>query len=452
MDRRRFLERAGRLAGGAALAPSLTGLVACAPQAESPPRRRSSAGYGSLVPAGPELALPPGFGYVTFGVEGDPMADGGPTPRAHDGMAAFPLPNGNVRLIRNHEDTDPPGYARPLVDPGLAYDPEAGGGTTSLEVRIAPDGRPELVRDFPSLGGTIVNCAGGPTPWGTWLSCEETTRGVGRGWTRPHGYVFEVPADAESAVEAVPLTSMGRFTHEAIAVDPETGIVYETEDLTRRSGLYRFIPDRPGELAAGGRLEMLAVAGEPNADLRRGRRTGQPLPVEWVPIDDPDPQEAEHDPSAVFAQGWSLGAARLDRLEGCWFADESVYFHSTNGGDAQLGQVWRYLPREDLLVLVFESPSKELLNRPDNLTVSPRGGLVICEDSGDTTHLRGLTNEGEIFTLARNLVNRREFAGACFSPDGRVLFVNLQGDVSSWGPGDLSRTLAIWGPWESGPL
>lgn len=404
------------------------------------------------MPAGDELALPEGFEYRAFGREGSPMADGGPTPRAHDGMAAFSMPDGSIRLIRNHESRDPPGYARRLVPAGAAYDPLAGGGTTTLVVRPDESGIPRLERDFASLGGTLLNCAGGPTPWGSWLSCEETTQGVARGWSAPHGYVFEVPAGAEGPVPATPLRAMGRFTHEAIAIDPLTGVVYETEDLNRRCGFYRFIPDTPGFLADGGRLEMLAVDGSPGVDLRTGRRMGARLPVSWVPIEDPDPADGERRPTAVAEQGLVRGAARFSRLEGCWYADDSVYFHSTNGGVAHCGQVWRYIPSEEVLILVFESPSANVLEGPDNITASPRGGLLICEDSGGVNHLRGLTPDGRIFDFARNIMNHREFAGACFSSDGRYLFVNIQGDLDSWGPGNRSMTLVIWGPWEEGSL
>jgi secreted PhoX family phosphatase len=447
-DRREFLRSAGLTVGAMALAPSLPGLIAWGRRSEV----RRSPGYGPLRPAGPELALPEGFEYVKFGVEGTPMSDGSPTPRAHDGMATFGMPDGSLRLVRNHEDKDPPGRARVLGDPRRAYDRSAGGGTTTIEIALPEDGPPEIVRDFVSLGGTTVNCAGGPTPWGTWLSCEEITWGDRKGMRLPHGYVFEVPAAANEPVQAVPLVSMGRFQHEAIAVDPRTGFVYETEDLNRRSGFYRFRPRTPGRLVDGGDLEMLAIAGSPQADLRRGQATWEPLPVEWVPIRDPDPSNAEPSPDAVFTQGYEEGGARLTRLEGCWYADGSVYFHSTNGGDAHAGQVWRYMPEDEALVLIFESPATDVLDSPDNLTVSPRGGLLICEDATGTSHLRGLTPQGGIFDFARNIVNEREFAGACFSPDGRVLFVNIQGDLDSYGPGNLGMTFAIWGPWEAGSL
>ncbi|WP_419950706.1 alkaline phosphatase PhoX [Candidatus Palauibacter sp.] len=454
--RREFVRQAGRLAGAAAMAPSLAGLQARAARGPSAPGpahpAAGSAGYGPLRPAGPELALPEGFSYAVLSVEGRPMSDGRPTPRAHDGMGLFAVGDDVVRLVRNHEDQDPPGVASPLVSANLAYDPLAGGGTTTLEVRLDADGRPTLLRDFVSLGGTTINCAGGVTPWRTWLSCEETTWGLGRGWSVPHGYVFEVPVDADGPVKAVPIPDMGRFVHEAVAVDPETGFVYETEDYNRRAGFYRFRPRTPGVLVDGGTLEMLAVRGHPQADLRTGQRSGVWHEVDWVPIEHPDPPEAERRATTVWAEGYEAGGARFSRLEGCWYDDRSIYFQATNGGDEQLGQVWRYVPADEALALVFESPSEDVLDGPDNLTVSPRGGILICEDNSGTTHLRGLAPSGEIFPFARNILNRREFAGACFSPDGRTLFINLQGDTISVGPGNLGYTLAIWGPWERGAL
>jgi secreted PhoX family phosphatase len=458
-SRRDFLRRSARTAGAALIAPSLSGLVAVARRAEAteplPALRRAGlgeGGYGGLVSAGPELALPRDFTYTVLSSTGTPMADGSPTPGAFDGMGAFALPNGHVRLIRNHENRDLPGVAAAKGDASRAYDPGGGGGTTSLEVRRGPDGTVELVRDFVSLGGTIVNCAGGPTPWGSWLSCEESVDGAAQGWGREHGYIFEVSASAEQQVPPVPLKAMGRLVHEAVAVDPATGIVYETEDRTPTAGFYRFLPRRRGRLAAGGRLQMLTVDGRPNYDTAAGQRIGEHLPVRWVDIPDPDP--AEGGPTAVFDQGYARGGARFARLEGCWYGDESIYFHATNGGDAGVGQVWCYRPRgrdRGDLLLVFESPSREVLDYPDNITVSPRGGIVMCEDGEGEQYLRGLTPRGAIFDLAKNLLNTTEFAGACFSPDGRVLFVNIMGSTVDSGA-EEGRTLAIRGPWERGAL
>jgi secreted PhoX family phosphatase len=458
-SRRDFLRRSAGTAGAALLAPSLSGLVASAQRAAATTAASSlrraglgHGGYGALSPAGPELALPLNFSYTVLSSTGKPMSDGHPTPGAFDGMAAFSLPNGNVRLVRNHENRDQPATAVVKGDVAKAYDPRGGGGTTSLEMRVVPDGKVELVRDFLSLGGTIVNCAGGRTPWGTWLSCEESVSGAAEGWNREHGYIFEVPVSAEGQVTPVPLRAMGRFVHEAVAVDPATGVVYETEDRTPTAGFYRFLPAERGRLAAGGRLQMLAVEGRPNYDTGSGQTVGARLPVRWVDIADPDPVSGG--PTAVFDQGYPLGGARFARLEGCWYGDNSIYFHATNGGDAQVGQVWRYRPRGrdgGVLVLVFESPSRDVLDSPDNITVSPRGGIVICEDGEGEQYLRGLTPEGAIFDLGKNLLNATEFAGACFSPDGRVLFVNIMGSTVDSGH-EEGRTLAIQGPWERGAL
>ncbi len=460
-DRRDFLRRSARAAGAALLAPSLAGLVSRSrgvlpDAADAPAFRRAGlgdGGYGPLRPAGPELTLPEGFSYTVLSFNGKPMSDGTPTPGAFDGMAAFALPNGNIRLIRNHENRDRPAQAMVKGDPAKAYDPRAGGGTTSLEVRIGADGTPELVRDFVSLNGTIINCAGGPTPWGSWLSCEESVDGRAEGWSEDHGYIFEVPASAESEVTPVPLKAMGRFVHEAVAVDPDTGIVYETEDR-QIAGFYRFIPVTPGRLIDGGRLQMLAVEGRANLDTADDQQVGLVLPAIWVDIDNPDPSMGWSETAAVFAQGFTKGGARFARLEGCWYGDRSIYFHSTNGGDAKVGQVWRYRPTSadrGELVLVFESPSRDVLEYPDNVTVSPRGGIVICEDGAGEQHLRGLTPEGAIFDLAKNVLNTTEFAGACFSPDGRILFVNIMGSTVDAGTAE-GRTLAIRGPWERGAL
>ena len=453
MSRGEFLA-AGAGAGVGMLA--LQGLVArsamAVPSKDRKKAGKGDGGYGPLSPAGAELALPAGFTYHMFGVEGSRMSDGNLTPKGHDGMAAFALPNGNVRLIRNHEDRDNPLNATLKGNPSTAYDPKGGGGTISLEVR--PSGNRALVRDFVSLNGTIVNCAGGPTPWDTWMSCEETTAGQTQGWTKDHGYVYEVPVSAEDEVRAVPHKAMGRFVHEAAAVDPKFGVVYETEDRST-AGFYRFVPDSAGDLTAG-RLQMLAVRKRPNYNTTSGQRVGEHLQTVWVDIDNPDPAEAETNSLAVFQQGQAKGGALFTRLEGCWYGDKSIFFHSTDGGDAELGQVWEYRPRgrsgNGTLTLIFESRSPEMLDAPDNLTVSPRGGIAICEDGDNGNYVRGLTTGGRIFDFAQNITNDREFAGATFSPDGETLFVNIQGDLSVGGPGNKGMTFAIWGPWEKGAL
>ncbi|RZU33352.1 PhoX family protein [Blastococcus saxobsidens] len=472
LDRRKFLQRGAVITAGTMLASGTHALAAHGALA-APGRRGQelkapdNGGYGPIAPAkdmttGETLLwLPAGFEYASFGHEasfatprGLPArgSDGHPTPGRHDGMATFATGTPQViRLVRNHEQGYAPtptatrSYDKALVgDRDDAYDPLAAGGTTTLTFDTS---ELMLTDSFISLNGTSVNCAGGLTPWGSWLSCEETVNGTQNGFTKNHGYIFEVPAHQDGPVEnPAPYTAMGRFAHEAVAVDPATGIVYETEDSGNTSGFYRFLPAEPGNLAAGGVLQMLAVKEQPQMQTYTGvsNRVGNPMPVEWVTIDDPDP--AAITTESVYNQGAVKGGAAFARLEGCWYDGGSVFFNATSGGDAGAGQVWEYRPRGrsgGQLILLFESPSAEVLDAPDNLTVSPRGGLVLCEDGGGEQFVRGLNERGEIFDFAKNSLSDAEFAGACFSPDGDVMFVNVQTPGVSF---------AIRGPWEKGAL
>ncbi len=475
VDRRSFLKRSAAITAGTLLAGAGTQSLAARAALAAPGRRGErlqapdNGGYGPIGPVDdrttglPLLHLPAGFEYASFGHSAAYAAtlglpttgsDGYPTPGRHDGMAAFPTStDGVVRLVRNHEQ----GYSttdratRPydsavIGDPANAYDPKAAGGTTTLTFDTR---RMTLTDSFVSLNGTSVNCAGGATPWGSWLSCEETVNGTQNGFPKDHGYVFEVPADGGPVTAPQPYTEMGRFAHEAVAVDPASGIVYETEDNGNTSGFYRFIPREMGRLSSGGTLQMLAIKDRPGFDTYTGMSgsVGAPLPVEWVTIDDPDPDLISR--TSVFQQGRAQGGAAFARLEGCWYDGGSIFFNATSGGDQGLGQVWEYRPRGRAggqLVLLFESPSADLLDAPDNLCVSPRGGLVLCEDGDADQYVRGLDERGRIFDFALNDVSGdqdKEFAGACFSPDGDVMFVNIQTPGISF---------AIRGPWERGAL
>ena len=498
LNRRQFFARSSLAAGAATLGGGLfDALVARAAYAGSR-AGGDGVGYGPLRPAGDDLALPPGFQYRVISTEGDMMDDGFPTPKAMDGMGAFALPNGNILLIRNHEDAEAASRLRPrppgststsagilndILDThygprAFAYDEFAAGGTTSLE--IEPHGQRRRVAHHWSLVGTLRNCAGGVTPWGSWISSEESLENSSStNFAQHHGYNFEVPVDTSPGLPApsVPLRHLGRFNHEAVAVDPATGIVYETEDQGDVSGFYRFVPSvkptKPGDLAVTiGVLQMLKVAGTHQYETGINQTVGAVLPVEWVDIPNPDPFPVSlsfegQTTSMVFKQGYDAGGTRFRRLEGCWYANGRIYFLSTNGGNMGFGQVFVHDPVASTLTMIFESPGHEVCDGPDNCCVTPQGGLVLCEDAGGAQFLRGLSPTGEIFDLARNLRNTIEFAGACFSPDGQTLFVNQYGRSSvrttqpfrspvliPVGPERFERaaTLAIWGPWRSGPI
>ena len=474
--RRDFLAHSSAAFGSFAVAGAFSSFLGREARAAGAAR---SEGFGPLRPVEDEttglelLKLPDGFRYRSFGWTGDPLADGTPTPDSHDGMAVVSNDGDVVTLVRNHERDNEGAAVGPA---GMTYDRRGPGGCSTLRFDTAAGAwRDDATL---SLAGTVRNCAGGPTPWGTWLSCEEVVTGPAAddpdddsvvGYTRPHGWIFEVPPDGAGSPDgggAVALKDMGRFVHEAVAVDPVTGQVYETEDRNT-AGLYRFTPTTPGKLADGGRLEMLKAAGVP--DLRKGSAVGQTYDVSWVPIDDPhrgrSPQSiaaGNPDDLGVFLQGKAQQATTFARLEGAWHGaapagrdGHGIYLNSTSGGARGSGQVWFLSPADQTLTLLFESPGREVLDQPDNLCVSPRGGLVLCEDGNrKPQRLQTLTPSGTLSPFAANNVvlageknafrgdfRAQEWAGATFDPTGEWLFANIQT------PG---FTVAITGPWERG--
>ncbi len=422
----------------------------------------AAVGFGPLVddPTG-LFNLPAGFSYTRFSSTGEEMADGLLVPGMHDGMAAFAGPDGRTLLVRNHElesakvDIGPFGaQAERLgrIDRALVYDLGKGiapnlGGTTTIVFNTRTQ---KAERHFMSLAGTVRNCAGGPTPWGTWVTCEEINEQPEPNAEQPHGYNFEVvPSTTPGLVTPVPLKAMGRFRHEAIVVDPASGCVYETEDLGDGL-LYRFVPNRPGHLAEGGRLQALALRDRPTADTRNWSEssfpTGVPLAAKWVDLD-----EVESPNNDLRKRGAAAGAAVFARGEGAWWGNDAAYFAMTNGGRNKFGQIFRYRPsphegtaREEAqpgTIELFSEPNDSaLLSNCDNLVVAPWGDLIICEDTSSVCRLIGITPEGRYYVLGSNTRTGRELAGVCFSPDGSTLFVNVQN------PG---YTLAIHGPWQA---
>ncbi|MEU4607770.1 alkaline phosphatase PhoX [Kribbella sp. NPDC023972] len=478
IERRTFLRGSAAVAGGVLAGGPFQGFVA--QQATAAPSGRMP-----VLQAIPDqrdgkvrLHLPEGFAYRSFHDTEFPVVlnDGTRLPGRHDGMGAFKRRNGNVILVRNHELNNP---GAPF-GPGTPYDAMAQGGTTTIEVTRFG----HVVHAFTSLNGTMMNCSGGIMPWGSWVTCEETVNGPDVGpdftgvsnvpLTKPHGYVFEVPVRGQS--DRQPITHAGRFAHEAVSFDPRDGILYLTEDnFAFPSGFFRYRPPKNpmkcGRLLDGGRLQMLAVKGRPNLNLAAEQPRRATYDVEWVDIDDPAPTfpytpgqtaPTTNDEALVYVgdQGRDQGAAYFSRLEGQVYDNNVVYFCSTQGGGPAetgpdsvngygngFGQVWAYHTRARKLQLIYQSPNRETLDFPDNVTTSKRGTLVLCEDNVDDNYLRGLSRGGRLWDIALNRLTSStgaprfndEFAGSTFSPDGHTLFVNIQAS--------RGMTFAIWGPW-----
>ncbi|MFJ4623507.1 alkaline phosphatase PhoX [Streptomyces sp. NPDC088812] len=482
LTRRDFARTSAATGAGVALAGSV-GALASAPNALASTDTDADAdadsgdgtsaaghggvGYGPLLPD-PDgiLALPAGFTYRVITHSGKTKLESGEfTPSNHDGTATFDGPRGTTLLVNNHELKGPrAGWTHPVpLTEGLVYDPAAAGGCTVVEVR--PDGQ---VAEWVGIAGTSTNCAGGRTSWGTWLTCEENSDRAGtNGMTKDHGYVFEVdPRDRRANQDPKPLKFFGRYDHEAVVIDPKRGHAYLTEDASGPNGLlFRWTPPQGFEHGRGRFRTLADDAGVLQAprcfdsggtfvdDLSRATKTGTVYGVDWVDVPDRDATTV-----AVRKQFADGEITRARKLEGMWWADGgayvvSSYARSESPGTPHDGQVWFYDPRRRTLTLkvllgVNPDPSADgAFDGPDNITVSPYGGLVIAEDGEGVQHLFGATDSGRTYPIARNELNLgteeepeySEFTGVTFSPDGRTLYANIQT------PGIM---LAITGPWK----
>jgi len=451
LSRRSMLNRSAT-GLGLVLSGSIPGLFGADAADAHHKRRPREAGYGPLItdPAG-ILSLPAGFSYTIVAQAGVTKLDSGePTPDDPDGTAAFVRRGGNGSvLVNNHEIGGTEPNPVPLV-PGFVYDASAHGGTTNIEV----DRRGNRVREYVSLAGTHNNCAGGRTPWETWITCEETEAIL----AKPHGYCFEVdPYDQDANRDPKPIKCLGRYAHESIAVDPNTHKIYLTEDAGKPNGLlYRWTPPRRAlplrkgalkELADdAGQLEAMQAftrRGEFVADLSVATEIGTSYRVKWLPV--PDRDATTTSTRKQFAQ-----ITRSRKLEGMWWGYDGAFFvasfaRTSDGSAAQHdGQVWFIDPDSDTIELMLHfayTPTDQDNDPdgPDNITVSAYGGVILAEDGEGKNHLVGASESREVFFLARNeLPGDNEFTGPTYSQDKKILFANIQS------PGHV---FAIKGPW-----
>ena len=413
------------------------------------------------------INLPAGFQYTIVSQFKDKMRDGLQVPNHADGMGCFGIDKNRVALIRNHElgrfeefnfKTDYKKSAFANIDTisdfypsDLIYDrcndgtPCFGGTTTT----IYNTKKRKVENEYLSLAGTLINCSGGVTPWNTWITCEETVAKKNSFLTKNHGYNFEITPHLKREINPPnPIKSMGRFRHEAVAFHHgEVGAVYQTED--RKDGMiYRFLPKNKTQLLKGGKLQALSFIDEFSLDTRNWNKNkvkqGKSYNVRWFNIDD-----VESPDDNLREQGYHKGCAIFARPEGMWEHNGRIYFTCTSGGRKKLGQIWEYIPSfyEGLsnekkypgkLKLFFESDDAKDLDMCDNITLSPWGDIIICEDGGGVDYLVGIKWDGTSYKIAKNILNNSEFAGACFSPDGKILFLNIY---------KPTITLAITGNW-----
>lgn len=409
LARRDFLRRA---AYGLAAAPFVS-LLGCTSS------RSVRVGTEVLEANDTPFDLAPGLTAVVLGRTGEPMTDGYITPSRPDGMACFADADGRWVLMRNHEirgDEDPGPYDLDDAPPQAYQSGELGGVT---RVVVDPVDL-SIIESNVVLTGTRRNCAGGPTPLG-WLSCEEALDDDGT-----HGFVFLCDPNAASVQPPRRIDAYGRFVHEAAGFDPSTGICYLTEDRPE-SCLYRFVPFDPLDPFGDGTLQALRVLQEDRYDTG-AMAVDDRVSIGWIDV--PDPLAGARMP----AQNHDLGAAVVVRGEGCWYDDGRLVFAATSGGAEGNGQIFELREpapgaaagTESTLRCIAVGDADDSLKGPDNVTIAPDGSIYFAEDNGSECLIQCIATDGTIRAIARNVERDEEIAGLCFSPDGSVLFANIQ--------------------------
>jgi uncharacterized protein len=377
MDRRGFFRIALSSAGAAACLPSasMAGATPAGTRRRGQPAGGGVGPYGSIEGREPDpngLLLPDGFTSRRLAVAGEPVGDTGY--RWHvfpDGAATFDDGDGGWFYVCNSE----------------VFAPDGAGGASAIHLGAAG----EIADAYPVLEGTTANCAGGPTPWGTWLSCEERTDGLGQVWeTDPTG---ETPGEARPA--------LGRWSHEAVAVDPDGETLYLTED-NPGGKLYRFTPEAYPDLSAG-RVEAAVVAADGA--------------VTWVEVTDPSA-------ASGATRDQVQTATTFPGNEGIWYHDGTIVF--TSKGDNRVHAIDIAGQRYSLL---WDGTSTDPLGGVDNVTVAAASGDVFVAEDGGNMELVLITPDGDVVPFARAVGpghEGSEITGPVFSPDGTRLYFSSQ--------------------------